>query len=244
MPIETFHDFQVAVKAVADQLAGATSLLVGITGPTASGKSTFARQLCQALIKKKTKACVFEGDRFVRPHLRRTKDAGFPDGIYETDRLRAAVQALSHRRPFVAPFYDKDGFATGRITVALGAKALPSVIVNDCRPKMVSPENELTIDAETGDVLEQIVPGDEIWIFDSELSLFYDELRPLYNKTIGLRASRDVRRQNFLGAISRGERYPLLTPTEAIAKIEGFWRRDDEMISETVDLADVLVILE
>ena len=53
-----------------------------------------------------------------------------------------------------------------------------------------------------------------------------------------------MRRQNLLWAISRGERYPLLTPTEAIAKIEEFWRRDDEMISETVDLAEVLVILE
>lgn len=244
MPNEIFHNFGAAVSALAQQLAGAKRLLVGITGPTASGKSMFARQLHKRLNKKGTPTHIFEGDRFVIPHARRVKDASFPDGIYEVERMRETVKSLFLRQPFQAPFYVKDGWATGRISVAMGAKVLPSVVVEECRPKMIAPHNELMIDPQTGDVLEQILPGDEIWIFDSELSLFYEDLRSLYNKTVGLRASRDVRRRNFLGAVSRGERYPLLTPTEAIAKIEGFWRRDDEMIAKTVELADLLVVLE
>ena len=108
---------------------------------------------------------------------------------------------------------------------------------------MAKCDSVLRADERTGDVLEVITPGDEIWIFDSELSLFLTALKPCYGVSVGIRAPRSVRRRNFLSAVGRGERYPLLTPTEAIAKIEGFWKTDDEMIEPTVDLADYLLVM-
>lgn len=244
MSAEIFRDMKGAVQSVAARLSNARQMLVGIGGATASGKSRFTRQLRRALAAKGTPVCIFEGDRFIRPHVRRARDAQFPDGIYEVDHLKEAIRALAQQRPFLAPFYEKDGWATGRISVAPGAMALPSVVIEECRPRMAKPNSELCVDAATGDVMERIVAADEIWLFDSELSLMYDDLRALCGLTVGFKASRDVRRRNFLGAVSRGERYPLLTPTEAIAKIEGFWKRDDEMVEATLEGVDVLVVLE
>lgn len=244
MSAEIFRDMHAAVQALADRLSNSRQIVVGIGGATASGKSTFARQLRRALAGRGTPVCIFEGDRFIRPHVRRTRDAKFPDGIYEVDHLRDAVRALAQQRPFLAPFYEKDGWATGRISVAPGAKVLPSVVIEECRPCMAKPNSELRVDAATGDVMERIVAADEVWLFDSELSLLYKDLRALCGLTVGFKASREVRRRHFLDAVSRGERYPLLTPTEAIAKIEGFWKRDDEMIEETLEGVDVLVVLE
>jgi len=239
---QAFDSFETLIGHLVRQIV-CGPLLVAVGGATACGKTTFARRLRDALSASGKNALIFEGDRFLVPHTRRGKSAVFPHSVYEIDKLLAAVTALAQQQPVTAPFYEKDGWATGRITVAPGTVKLPSVVIDDCRPRMAKPDSALTVDEQTGDVLEVITPGDEIWVFDSELSLFLDVLKPLYSVSVGIRATRSVRRRNFLSAVGRGERYPLLTPIEAIAKIEGFWKTDDELIEPTVDMADYMLVV-
>lgn len=222
---------------------GCGVILVGLGGPTAVGKSTLARMFQTAAKVAGAYACVLEGDRFLVPQERRAAGARFPEGIYEVASLMRAVATLKAGRPFRAPFYEKDGRVTGRISVAGGYRQAPPEVVERCRPRQARVSSRLVVDDRTGDVLEAVVPEGEVWIFDSELALFYPALRDCYDVSYGLRASRDIRRRNFLNAVARGERYALLTPTEASAKIEGFWDTDDALIEPTVDRADYVVAL-
>lgn len=217
-------------------------VLVCVGGPTAVGKSTLARMFRDAA--GRVRARVLEGDRFLIPQDRRAEGARFPEGVYEVDRLLQAVAALREGREFRAPFYERDGRATGRFSVA-GSGPVPPEVAELCRGLRASPSGRLEVDPETGDVLEAIRPGaGEVWIFDSELALFYPELKARYDASYGIRAPRAVRRRNFLNAVRRGERYPLLTEAEAEAKIEGFFDTDDALIEPTVDGADYLVAIE
>lgn len=214
--------------------------LVAVGGPTAVGKSTLSRRFAEEAARLGFRARVFEGDRFLVPQKARPHPARFPDDVYEIERFKAAVSALASGESFRSPFYERDGRHTGRLAVH-GAEDAQEILTL-CRQRATGPETPLIV-TESGEVHEMVDPGEDLWILDSELSLLYDDLRPLYDLSYGIRASREVRRDHFLRAVRNGERYPYLTENEARAKIEGFWETDDALIEPTVDHADVEVLV-
>ena len=239
--------FDAAAAHLAHRISGlqrrsSATVMIGIGGPTAGGKSTLAQRFRSVLAEQGERACILEGDRFLVPQARRTEGTVFPDGVYEIERLKDAVKALNKGHPFRVPFYEKDRRVTGRVTVETAE--VPPEIAKICRIRQAMSSSRLTVDTQTGDVLEAVVPEGEIWIFDSELALLYADLRACYAVSYGIRASRSVRRGHFLDAVARGERYPLLTRAEAARKIEGFWETDDALIEPTVDAADYVVALD
>ena len=211
-------------------------LLVGIGGPTACGKSQLTRMFKEGLQSRGENACILEGDRFLVPVSRRKQGAVFPEDVYELNRLQECVESLRTRQTIRVPFYEKDGRETGRI--ANPEAEIQPDIVKSCNRRKAKPNSRLEMDSDTSDVMEAIEPGDELWILDSELALLFPGLRALFTLTYGIRTSRERRLRNFLGAVARGERYPLLSEKEARRKIEGFWKTDDEIIEPTVDYAD------
>ena len=220
------------------------TIVVGLGGPTAVGKSTLARMLRSALEAAGQSACILEGDRYLTPWERRAGGAPFPDGIYDVEMLRRAVADLKAGRIAFAPFHDRGGRATERITVPLrdgcceGGGVIPDAVADACRCRGTKASSRLALDDRTGDVLEVIRPEGEVWIFDSELALYYPDLTAHYSVSYGIRAPRELRRRNFLRAVAAGDRYPLLSEAEAVAKIEGFFETDDAVIEPTVDRAD------
>ena len=233
-------DTDEAVAHFTHALSASDSLrFVAIAGPTAVGKSTLSRRFLAAAQEANVVAFVLEGDRFLIPQARRKHPAAFPDDVYELDRLHSAVLALSTGQRFLAPFYERDGRHTGRL-IAGGGNT--NEVMSLCRSRACSPENHLQV-SDSGEVCEVIDPARGLWILDSELSLLYPETRDLYDLSYGIRASREVRKAHFLGAVRKGERYPYLEPEEARAKIEGFWETDDALIEPTVAFADVQIEL-
>ncbi len=226
------------------------TIVVGLGGPTAVGKSTLARILRSALEAAGQPARVMEGDRYLTPWERRAEGARFPDGIYDVEMLRRAVADLKAGRITFAPFHDRGGRATKRITVPLrdgcrdGGGAIPDAVADACRCRGTKATSHLVRDDGTGDVLEVIHPESEVWIFDSELALYYPDLTAHYSVSYGIRAPRELRKRNFLRAVAAGDRYPLLSEAEAVAKIEEFFETDDAVIEPTVDWADHQIELE
>ena len=232
------HETDAAVEHFGRAISGSTPVrFVAIGGPTAVGKSTLSRQFLEEAGRLGVQAFVLEGDRFLVPQKDRPHPATFPDDVYEVDRLRAAVVAIGKGLSFRAPFYERDGRHTGRLTVTEYSD--PDTIFALCRSRACSPKNELIL--EGGEVLEVADAGEGVWILDSELALLYEDFLSYYDLSYGLRASRHIRKAHFMCAVERGERYPYLTETEASAKIEGFWQTDDALIEPTVRSADVQI---
>ena len=75
--------YEHAVEAIAGDLAGLKAPLVGVDGPGASGKTTFARELAERL-----GAAVVRADDFHLPSGERTDGIG---GEYDWRRLEADV---------------------------------------------------------------------------------------------------------------------------------------------------------
>jgi len=232
------RDTESAARHVRESLAtNPDTKLIAIGGPTAVGKSTLAKTLRRELRESGISAYVFEGDRYLVPQKDRPHPATFPDQVYEINRFREAVRSLAEELTFTAPFYERDGRHTGRLTIDDPEDA--EEILALCRARAASESSELQVaDAEVREVID---PSEGVWILDSELALLYQDLRPLYGLSYGIRASRERRRAHFLNAVRKGERYPFLTELEAKAKIEGFWETDDALIEPTVRFADVQV---
>ena len=236
-----FRNTQEAVAHFSRAVSERSDLrFVAVGGPTAVGKSTLSRQFLEVASQRGIPAYVLEGDRFLVPQSQRPFPAVFPDDVYELDRLRLAVFSIAAGEPFVAPFYERDGRHTGRLKVNAAADA--EEVLALCRSRASSTKSELIVQ-DSGEILEAIQPEEGLWILDSELSLLYDDFREKYDLSYGIRATREVRKAHFLGAVRNGERYPYLTEAEARAKIEGFWETDDALIVPTVRYADVQIEL-
>jgi hypothetical protein len=222
-----------------DRPAGA--ILIAVGGLSAAGKSLLSRRFQSAIREIGQEAWVLEGDRFILPKARRRPPERYPEDVYELDRLRLALAALRAGDAFLAPFYHKMGAATDRIQAPAGWEGPPSAAERrgDYRVKDASPllaehrqrlacaRSRLYADAETGDLLEEVPRGGDVWIFDSELALAFSDFRARYDRSYAVWASRARRRRNFLSAVRKGERYPVLSEQEALEKIEGFFLEDD-----------------
>lgn len=238
----------------ADRPAGA--ILIAVGGLTAAGKSFLSRQFQSAFRTLGEKAWILEGDRFILPKARRRPPERYPEDVYELQRLRRALAALRAGDAFLAPFYHKMGTATDRIQVpARYVESVASAIEHreDYRVKEASPllaehrqrlacaGSRLWADVDTGDLLEGVPPNQDTWIFDSELALAFPDLRARYDRSYAVWASRPRRRRNFLNAVLRGERYPVLSEQEAREKVEGFFLEDDRFNQRHLRHAQVWV---
>jgi len=217
-------------------------ILIAVGGLTAAGKSFLARQFQAAFLALGERAWVLEGDRFILPKARRRPPERYPDDVYEMDRLRRALAALKAGAAFLAPFYHKMGTATDRIQAPIGdpgggpsgPERRGDYRVRDASPlllehggRLAHAGSRLWVDAETGDLVEEVPPNGDIWVFDSELALAYPDLLRRYDRSYAVWASRARRRENFLTAVRKGERYPVLSDQEAREKVEGFFLEDD-----------------
>ncbi len=238
----------------ADRPAGA--ILIAVGGLTAAGKSFLSRQFQSALRTLGEKAWILEGDRFILPKARRPPPERYPEEVYELDRLRRALAALTAGEAFLAPFYHKMGTATDRVSVPVrDAKNVPSTLGHrgDYRVKDASPllaehrqrlacaDSRLWVDADTKDLLEEVPPNGDVWIFDSELALAFPDFRAYYDRSYAVWASRVRRRRNFLNAVLKGERYPVLSEEEAREKVEGFFLEDDRFNQRHLRHAQVCI---
>ncbi|GEM_PF-2429235 len=247
-----------AVEAVRmtrkDRPAGV--ILIAVGGLSAAGKSLLSRRFQSAIREIGQEAWVLEGDRFILPKARRRPPERYPEDVYELDRLRLTLAALRAGDAFLAPFYHKMGAATDRIQAPVGyGQGLASAVeprgdyrVKDAlsllaehRQRLACARSRLWVDVETGDLLEEVPPGGDVWIFDSELALAFPDFRMRYDRSYAVWASRARRRRNFLSAVRKGERYPVLSEQEAREKVEGFFLEDDRFNGRHLRHAQVWV---
>ena len=120
---------------------------------------------------------------------------------------------------------------------------IPDSVEKRCRDLQAKVSSHLRADASTGDILEEIQPEGEVWVFDSELALFDPKLTAHLDISYGIRASRQTRMRHFLDAVAAGERYGTLSTEEAAEKLEGFFETDDLLIEPSVEKADHLIDL-
>lgn len=234
-------------------------LLIAIGGLTAAGKSMLAATFRKTASDLGESAYVIEGDRFILPKERRRIPEIYPDTVYEIERLRRDIAALKAGAPALIPLHHKEGTSTARRSITrcalqdrlsrgahiqrhsnLRVIEAPDLHWAYCR-FFAREESRLFIDVETRDLLEEMIPGNAVLIFDSEVALAYPDLRALYDDSYAICAPRERRRRNFLDAIQKGERYPSLTREQALAKIEQFFAEDDRFNMRYLSYARVLI---
>lgn len=229
-------------------------ILLAIGGLTAAGKTHLAREFQKTLRAKGDRAWVLEGDRFILPKTRRPAGERYPEDVYELSRLGRAIEGLASGRSFLAPFYHKMERATGRLRVPPGYEGGGGVrhlgdyrlsdaasIIGRHLDRLAHSGSRLWVDTETLDLVEEVPPNDDVWIFDSEIALAYPEFRRFYDGSYAVWAPRERRKRNFLDAVRRGERYPVLSEQEAIEKVEGFFLEDDRFNTSFLGHAQVWV---
>ncbi len=227
-------------------------ILLAIGGLTAAGKSLLARTFQKEIQALGENARVLEGDRFILPKARRSAGERYPEDVYELDRLSRALGALKAGNVFLSPFYHKMDRTTDRLQAPARGEgdAEPrgdykvreaSALIEQHRHRTAHPASRLWIDADTGDLLEEVSPNGDVWIFDSEIALAYPGFRSCYDASYAVWASRARRRRNFLEAVRKGERYPVLSEREALEKVEGFFLEDDRFNQSFLHHAQVWV---
>ncbi len=237
-------------------------LLIAINGMGGSGKRFISKELEKETIKGFENSAIIPGDRIILPDSRRNEEAIFPYNTYHIDEeYKTIVKGIKGEVFILVPFYSiplRDRFKVsddyidkkvreGAKSVLFGRYQLfqaDKELVDSFKRYFIKGNSELYIDVDTGDLIEKVFTEDTIFFFDSHISMFFTDLVDLYDATIFVEASKEIRHQRMLEDIKIGKRNPglaELTEEAIIHRIRTRYDKFSEIITSQQHNADIVI---
>jgi len=184
----------------------ATPVLIGIAGPTASGRAMFSNQVSGT-------HCVIDAQRWTIPESERDDNLQFPFSQIRFNDFVGSLERLHRGETSMIPCCFPD---QGRaITLDLsrmsdvpqsGFAVVPEHIAQEYRHFMAKKNSQLWVRVSDGMLFEQVKPEEgDVFLVSASFALSYPGLRSLFEESYFVATSEEMHELSLLREMDRGE---------------------------------------